>query len=513
MVKLKTSISSLFIFLSLLSLPFLLAWKTDVKAETSVIYVDSRNILGPWDGTIEHPYRNITSALKNALDGYTIYVRNGTYVENLLINKSVSLIGEHTDLTIIDGSGNENVVVITAENVTIRNFTVRNSGEDAMNCGILLNYSNRVVVSYNKIIQNTNGISLRFSSNNIVLNNTIFSNVLNGLSLHYSSSNTISYNTITYNINAGIYLLSSSNNMISGNTVLSNYYGIHLTLSGENTIYHNNFNNTQQVYSDTTNSWSYNSEGNYWSEYSGRDLNYDGIGDDPYLVDSTVQDNYPLTGMFSIFYVDFQGKAYAVPFICNSTISNFKFEVATETADRMIIFNVTGKESTTGFCRIVILTELMNYSLIVTIDNEEVQPNLLSPSNETHRFLYVNYTFSTHTIKIISSKTMYLYTQLLGNYAQLQSDFDSLNASYYEFLDNYTILSENYSYLQEIYNQLNNAFLEHLSAYNESIRNFQNLVYIFAATIAIFLLITVYLSKRAHVSASIKKKVEEEQLT
>jgi parallel beta-helix repeat protein len=485
----------------------------DVKAENSIIYVDWRNTIGPWNGTLTNPYQNITSALKNALDGYTIYVRNGTYVENLLINKSVSLIGEHTDLTIIDGSGIENVIIVMAENVTIKNFTVQNSGTDAVNCGILLNYSSGVVVSYNKIIQNTNGISLRFSSNNMLLNNTISSNVLNGISLHYSSSNTISYNTITYNTNAGIYLLSSSNNMISGNTVFSNYYGIHLTLSGENIIYHNNFNNTQQAYADTMNSWSYNAEGNHWSDYSGRDLNYDGIGDDPYLTDSMVQDNYPLSGMFSIFYVDFQGKMYAVPFICNSTISNFKFEVATETADRVILFNVTGKEATTGFCRIVILTELMNYSLIVIIDDVEVPSNLLSPSNETHRFLYVNYTFSAHTIRIISSKTMYLYTQLLGDYAKLQSDFNSLNTSYYQFLNNYTILSENYSSLQEICNQLNNDLREHLSAYTESLRNFQNLVYIFAATVAIFLLTTIYLSKRAHVSFQAKKKAEDEKLT
>ena len=512
MVKLKTVMLSLLISLCLLSVPFLLPWKLDVKAETGAIYVDWRNTIGPWDGTPAHPYQNITNALKNALDGYTIFVRNGTYIENLLVNKSVSLIGEHTDLTIIDGSGIGNVIVVTAENVTFRNFTVRNSGGDAMDCGILLNYSSRVIVSHNIIKQNTNGISLRFSSNTMILNNTIFSNILNGISFHYSSGNTISDNIITYNTNAGIYLLSSSNNMISGNTMFSNYYGLHLTLSGENIIYHNNFNNTQQAYADTTNSWSYDGEGNYWSDYSGRDLNYDGIGDDLYVVDSTIQDNYPLMGMFSIFYVDFQGKMYAMPFICNSTISNFKFEVATETADRMILFNVTSKETETGFCRIVILTELMNYPLIVIIDNEEVQPNLLSPSNETHTFLYVNYTFGTHTIKIISSKTMYLYTQLLGDYAKLQSDFNSLNSSYYQLLNSYNILSENNTSLQEIYNKLNNAFLEHLSTYAENTRNFQNLVYIFAAAISIFLLTTIYLSKRAHTRISIKTKVEEEKL-
>ncbi len=534
MVKLKTAVLSLLISLCLLPVPFPLVWKVDVKAETSILYVNLRNVSGPWDGTQQHPYKNITSALTNAMDGYTIFVINGTYVENLVINKSVSLIGELVDLTIIDGFGIENVIVITAENVTLRNFTVQNSGVNATDCAILLNYSSRVVISYNKIKENTNGINLRFSNNNIILNNTIFSNALNGISLQSSSGNTISgnaltnntngvyflsssdnaisSNTVAYNTNAGIYFFSSSTNIISGNTIFSSYYGIQFILSGENMIYHNNLNNAKQAYTDTVNFWNYDGEGNYWSDYSGHDLNYDGIGDDPYVVDAAFQDNYPLMGMFSIFYVNFQSETYAVPFICNSTISDFKFDIAVETANKMIVFNVTGEEATTGFCRIAIQTELMNYTLIVIIDNEEVPATFLTPSNETHRILYINYTFSTHAIRIISSKTMYLYTQLLTDYAKLQTDFNNLNSSYYQLLNNHTILSENYNILQGAYNQLNYSFLEHLSIYAESMRNFQNLAYIFAAAMAIFLLTTVYLSKRAHASVSIKTKVKEEKL-
>jgi len=506
----------------------------DVKGETSMMYVDWRNTLGPWDGTLAHPYKNITSALKNAADGNSIFVRNGTYVENLLVNKSVSLIGEHVDLTIIDGFGSENVVVITAENVTIRDFTVRNSGVNATDCAMLLNYSRGVIIINNKIRENMNGISLRFSSNNMILNNTIFSSALNGISLQSSSGNTISGNAITYstngvyllsssyntisgntvayNTNAGIQFSSSSNNIISGNTVFSNYYGIQFILSGENTVYHNNLNNDRQAYADAVNSWSYDGEGNYWSDYSGQDLNYDGIGDNPYTVDTSIQDSYPLMGIFSVFYVNFQREIYSVLFVSNSTISDFKFEISTETTNKMILFNVTGEENTTGFCRVVIPTELMNYTFMAIIDNEEVTPVLLSPSNETYRYIYINYTHSTRTIKIISSKTLYLYAQLLDDYTKLQTDLNNLNLSYYQLLDNHGLLSENYTLLQELYSKLNNSFLKHLETYSESMRNFQNLAYIFAVAIAIFLFATVYISKRIHANITLKAKVEKNSL-
>ena len=43
------------------------------------------------------------------------------------------------------------------------------------------------------------------------------------------------------------------------------------------------------------NSWDNDIEGNYWSNYTGEDLNpHDGIGDTPHVIDATNQDNYPL---------------------------------------------------------------------------------------------------------------------------------------------------------------------------------------------------------------------------
>jgi parallel beta-helix repeat protein len=97
----------------------------------------------------------------------------------------------------------------------------------------------------------------------------------------------------------GIYLYSSYSNSISGNNITNNGYGIYLYfLSSYSGIFHNNFiNNGQQVYSlDSVNVWDdgYPSGGNYWSDYVGVDVDGDGIGDTPYIIDADNRDRYPL---------------------------------------------------------------------------------------------------------------------------------------------------------------------------------------------------------------------------
>ncbi len=89
-----------------------------------------------------------------------------------------------------------------------------------------------------------------------------------------------------------------------------------------NTIFNNNFfNNTENVQTDEdlANIWSYEEEGNYWSEYVGQDTNGDGIGDFPYVINLYNQDNYPLMGMFSDFSVYYMEIYYSVTIISNST--------------------------------------------------------------------------------------------------------------------------------------------------------------------------------------------------
>ena len=142
----------------------------------------------------------------------------------------------------------------------------------------------------------------------------------------------------------------------------------------------------------------------------------------------------------------------------------------------------------------------MNRPYIVLIGVEEIAPALLDVSSETYVYLYFTYIHS-HTITIISSKTLYLYNELLDRYLRLQMDLYILNATFHDLLSNYTMVLGNYTELQRSYQDLLNSYQEHLVNYSKNVDNIRNLMYIFAAATAIFIVTTIYLSKRAHVSS------------
>ena len=200
-----------------------------------------------------------------------------------------------------------------SSNNTLTNNTCFNNW-----CGIYLYYSDNNTLSNNTCSNNGYGIYLRYSSNNTLSNNTC-SNNSNGICLEYSNNNTLSNNTCSYNSNGiyfeysnnnilsnntcsnsydGIWLWYSDNNRISNNTSKNNDYGIYLYSSDNNSIYHNNFlNNPQQAYENGSNYWDngYPSGGNYWSDYTGVDMDNDGIGDTPYYIPGdNNRDRYPL---------------------------------------------------------------------------------------------------------------------------------------------------------------------------------------------------------------------------
>ena len=85
--------------------------KTDVKSSSGIIRV-------PED------YPVIQWAINAAKPGDTILVSEGTYYERIVINKTLNLLGENRDKTIIDARGTGTVVAITADNVNFSGFTI-----------------------------------------------------------------------------------------------------------------------------------------------------------------------------------------------------------------------------------------------------------------------------------------------------------------------------------------------------------------------------------------------------
>ena len=194
-------------------------------------------------------YTRIQDAVDAASNGDTIYVFNGTYYENVVINKSLYLTGENKNSTIIDGCGTNDVVSVNADLVYIKEFTIQN-GER----GIFSNNSNNIEISNNIIRDNGHGIWFCYSKYSSIKTNTILNNNHNGIFLDFLSDyNIISGNCIisnTYAIDTGrggiYYLKGCVNTTILGNSINNNICGISLNCGSRNHINYNNFFNNEQ---------------------------------------------------------------------------------------------------------------------------------------------------------------------------------------------------------------------------------------------------------------------------
>jgi parallel beta-helix repeat protein len=345
------------------------------------------------------------------------------------------------------------LALVNCAYITVDGMSFSENGQ-----GLLLAFTSNTTLRGLKTSKNTYGIQLLSSVDNTLTNNTLLENYEDGITLDYSSiNNTVTYNTITSSSNAmrmshhisqcyivgnlmansakglwmysyddqniiidnvltnntqGIWMQSAcSSNIIAQNTISDNAEGLYLNFCPYNLIFHNNFvNNTVQVVStDSTNTWDFNYEGNYWSNYTGVDLNHDGIGDASHAIDADNIDRYPLMGTFYDFEVTLEnGDTDHVQVVSNSTISNFTVlywlsspNQHLQPGQKYITFFTTGQDNTSGFCRVFIPRSVLNGTYIVLVDWQETPASELEASNTTHAYVYFTYEHSTHEVTIV----------------------------------------------------------------------------------------------------------------
>ena len=175
------------------------------------------------DKIVPDDYPTIQEAINHADEGDTIYVCSGTYYEHVIINKTISLIGENPINTIIDGGKTASVVYVRASNSNISGFTIRNSGTSDRDSGVYVDHSSGNNISDNIITNNKCGIFIYQSSKNTLTNNTINANKVYGIHLWCSSNNTLTDNTASNNYD-GIIIECSSNNILRNNTAFGNIW-------------------------------------------------------------------------------------------------------------------------------------------------------------------------------------------------------------------------------------------------------------------------------------------------
>jgi parallel beta-helix repeat protein len=175
-------------------------------------------------------YTSIQQAVNNSVDGDTILVNKGTYIENVDIDKKLAVIsksGNPEDTIIQAFHPYDHVLHVTANNVTIKGFGLRNSSSTS---GIYLDN-----VQYNTIANNhlqANGIGIHLwnaARNNILINNTASDNNWAGIRLTPDDSEL------------------ASNNTLINNTMVNNTYNFEIYTGYENASMQNNIDITNTV--------------------------------------------------------------------------------------------------------------------------------------------------------------------------------------------------------------------------------------------------------------------------
>jgi parallel beta-helix repeat protein len=241
-------------------------------------------------------YTRIQDAVNDSHEGDTVFVFDDSspYYESLIINKSITLMGENKDTTIIDGTGStsEKMIEVTASEVTITELCIQHGQSNLSGVTVYIDHGDRCSITHNILrynsytalyvtyatyadisnntfLNNSIGLILYEGGNHTVQNNMFIRNNMSMCSL-LSHWNTIRGNTILYSDQAvliemshynvfsenflddneyGFVSMASCKNTYYRNELSNNEYGILLMVSQQNTINENNFiNNTGQAF-------------------------------------------------------------------------------------------------------------------------------------------------------------------------------------------------------------------------------------------------------------------------
>ncbi len=190
----------------------------------------------------------ISAAVKNAIDGDTLLLEDGTYIDNVLIEKFISIAGKNgrekvfinaLDPTrpIIEVTGLKGSLVDKAKRATFTGLTL--SGGEIKGISFMVLSSSGLSISLNKMIDNETALQVERSEGLLIGDNIITGNI-KGIYLNLSNANMLERNQADSNFNNGILLLSSDYNELRENTAIDNYWnGITVGASDHNLIVKN----------------------------------------------------------------------------------------------------------------------------------------------------------------------------------------------------------------------------------------------------------------------------------
>jgi len=303
------------------------------------------------DGWSYDHFNDLQQGIDQVADNGIVYLLNGTYEGGYIISKSLSLIGESLQHTIIDA--NEEMLdgyvqIDSTEDVLLSTFTVCNGyiipdddeEDEGIYAAVISQNSSNITVT-NIMMHDVNvGYASLEDISEIVINNLVVYNcsvgvgIRNGTQALFSnnhvsdcsiglfivdteSPNVLFENNTINNTLVGVNFINSNNTIVRDNIIQNaEMFGILFdfeTDSNQNVIYNNQFvNNSVHIKDDYQNLYNITKTpgtniiggsyvaGNYYDDYTGYDLDDDGLGDIdlPYTSNGNIingGDYHPLT--------------------------------------------------------------------------------------------------------------------------------------------------------------------------------------------------------------------------
>lgn len=188
------------------------------------------------------PSFDLQAAIRAALNGDTIRVPAGIYPAPIIVDRTVTLLGDEG--AIIDGVGKGDLLHVTAPDVTIRGLHLRGSGDslDRENAGIVV-AAPRARIEANEVVDALLGIIVRDASDSVLIHNRIQGKPLDagrrgdGIRLWNSNNCRIESNEVVDVRDVVIWY--SKGTHIVGNDVSGSRYGLHFMYASGSVLENN----------------------------------------------------------------------------------------------------------------------------------------------------------------------------------------------------------------------------------------------------------------------------------
>jgi nitrous oxidase accessory protein len=192
------------------------------------------------------PATELQRAISQARPGDVLRLRAGQYPGPILIDRSITLIGEPGSR--IDGDGRGRVVTINAPDVSMSRLTIVNSGSSLAteDSGIFVTVEgDRARIFDNRLEHNLIGVYLKGPEDAVVENNTIvgrddlrMSERGNGVQLWNTPGSVVAENDIRFGRD-GIFVTTSNRNIFRGNRFRDLRFAIHYMFTNDSEVSRN----------------------------------------------------------------------------------------------------------------------------------------------------------------------------------------------------------------------------------------------------------------------------------